>query len=1342
MTASDDSLMAEQAPRPIGSEAWEDMASQGAEFLRDEVLADIFDATVTTRGPQAAIMCGNRTWSYAQVSAEADVIARGLIREGIGPGDFVGLWFERGPELLISQLAITKAGAAWVPFDSNTPIERVATCMTDCSGKGLLTSGSLQNKAARAGLVAWTPSDLTAVDNNNLTPARAASLTNDHAAYLIYTSGSTGIPKGTIVTHRNVCHFLRAANSIYKIGPNDVMLQAASVGFDLSVEEIWIPYLVGAKLCIATADILADTENLPGFIADHGITVLDTVPTLASMIPKDVPTVRLIIFGGEVLPDSLLQRWSRRDRQIFNTYGPTETTIVATVAEQSVEQPITIGRPLPNYTCYVVDQDLKQVRPGELGELLIGGPGVAAGYLNRDVLTAEKFIRNPFRPNAEGPGVDPVLFRSGDLVTLDAFGNLIFLSRIDDQVKIRGFRVEPAEVEAQLQEISGVCHAAVIVRQDHGNQLVAFLTAEPGATVAKIRSDLSAILPSYMVPTRFEFLPELPLLASGKVDRPALRIRPFPSEAEPDWQEFPQSVTEATLLAAARKIFDGRPLSVNADFFTELGGHSLLAARFLSAVRKDSHLKGLNLADIYEARTIRSMAERIDSKASQNNTSEGTYLPPPRSRRFICGLAQLLALPLILSMVTAPWLGVFAFYWIIAGQKTPILFELLLLGMIYVAINVSTIGIVIGSKWLILGRTKPGAYPLWGVYYFRWWLVQRLTACVSGQWVQGTPLMRTYLRAMGATIKTGAIIGDIHSGALDLLTIGCDSSIGNKVRFANAEVIGNKLVIGTTEIGADVCIGTACVLGRDVVLGAGAELAELTYIAAGSRIPSWEKWEGSPAKKVDRTAPGKTLSPQPCKALQWLQIAYYLVLFLLIPPSVFVVPILIGLYFLDLLQELLTPTLSAQYASFYFAVFAWPAAMVTIAVSATLTAALRWCVLPRPRPGEYSIYSTIYLRKWLVGLASDVARDILSGLRASLYMPWLYRFMGAAVGKSAEIADFNEHYYLLEIGERCFLSDQVSLGDEDVRRRWVSLQPTKLGTRVFVGNDAVVRPGIAIPAEVLIGVKCKAPDSDKMKAGGTWFGSPPIRFPTRERIQFGETFNFEPSRRRRFARGVFEAFSASLPLALFIIFGTIASYMLAGSLIRGDSGEFASMFMGASVSISLGLTLAVLILKWTVIGHYRPSMHPMWSWWAIRAEAISTLYWGLACPILLEHLHGTPFLPWVLNLFGCHFGKGVFLDTTEFTEFDCIEVGDFVSMNSDASLQTHLYEDRVMKLGRIKIGNRVTIGAESIVLYGACLDDAARIRPLTVVMKGEYIPPNTEWVGAPAVSHGISSANV
>ena len=633
------------------------MATQSGEFLRDEVLADIFEATVTTRGPHVAIMCGNRRWSYAQVSAEADAIARGLIRKGIRPGDFVGLWLERGPELLISQLGITKAGAAWVPFDSATPIQRVAACMADCSARGLLTSDSLQSKAVKVGLVAWTPSDLTlAVADNNLTAVRAASLSNDHAAYLIYTSGSTGTPKAIVVTHRNVCHFLRAANSIYKIGPNDVMLQAASIAFDLSVEEIWIPYLVGAKLSIATADILADTERLPSVLVEHGITVLDTVPTLASMLQKDVPTVRLIIFGGEVLPVSLLQRWTRQGRQIFNTYGPTETTIVATVAEQCPEQPITIGRPLPNYTCYLVDQDLKQVPPGEQGELLIGGPGVTAGYLNHDALTAEKFIRNPFQLKADGAGGDPVLFRSGDLVTLDEFGNLIFLSRIDHQVKIRGFRVEPAEVELKLNEISGVCHAAVIVRQDHGdNELVAFLTVEAGLTAAKIRSDLSAILPSYLVPARFEFLPELPLLASGKVDRTALRIRALPSEAEPDGQEFPQSVTEATLLAAARKIFDGRALSVNADFFTELGGHSLLAARFISAVRKDSHLKGLNLADIYEARTIRAMAERIDSRASQNSTSEDTYLPPRRLRRLICGFTQLLALPFILFMVTGPW---------------------------------------------------------------------------------------------------------------------------------------------------------------------------------------------------------------------------------------------------------------------------------------------------------------------------------------------------------------------------------------------------------------------------------------------------------------------------------------------------------------------------------------------------------------------------------------------------------------------------------------------------------------------------------------------------------------
>ena len=248
--------------------------------------------------------------------------------------------------------------------------------------------------------------------------ARAAGATPDSVAYMIYTSGSTGVPKGIVISQRNICHYLRSSNEVYQLNDQDVMFQGASVAFDLSMEEIWIPYLVGAALFVADPAMMAEADKLPDLMEAAGVSVLDTVPTLLAMLPRDVASLRIIILGGEACPPSVAARWCRPGRTIFNGYGPTEVTVVASIARVVPKEAVTIGGPIPNYTCYVCDDALNLVEPGIEGELLVGGPGVARGYLRRDQLTAEKFITNPY----DSDGRDPVLYRTGDAVALDHKG--------------------------------------------------------------------------------------------------------------------------------------------------------------------------------------------------------------------------------------------------------------------------------------------------------------------------------------------------------------------------------------------------------------------------------------------------------------------------------------------------------------------------------------------------------------------------------------------------------------------------------------------------------------------------------------------------------------------------------------------------------------------------------------------------------------------------------------------------------------------------------------------------------------------------------------------------------
>jgi len=1313
------------------------------ELLRDELLAEIFAATVAAAPQAIAMTTMERKISYARVDHEATALARGLVRRGIGPGDVVGLWGARGPELLIGQIAIAKTGAAWLPFDADAPVERIDTCLRDAGAKGLLTSETFAAKAQGVSVPVLTEAGLIDPADQSVVDARKAGATPDHPAYMIYTSGSTGTPKGIVITQANICHYLRSANESYKIGIDDVVFQGASIAFDLSMEEIWIPYLVGAELFVATPEVLGEAEKLPELMEEIGVTVLDTVPTLLSLLPRDIPSLRVIILGGEACPPAVAARWCKPGRKIFNSYGPTEATVVATMAEVAPDQPVTIGGPIANYTCYVADEANTLLPRGVEGELLIGGPGVARGYLKRDELTAEKFIKNPF----PSTGDDPILYRSGDAVVMEADGRISFHGRIDDQVKIRGFRVELGEIEAKLSVQPGVKQAAVVLRQDDGlDQLVAFLVPEPGATLdAKtLRANLRATLPPYMTPARYETRETLPRLSSGKVDRKALKKEPLTAPAAADEaQEEPQTETEGILLDAAKKVLPPQSISFDADFFTDLGGHSLLAARFVSIVRQTPHLAGITLQDMYAGRSLRAIAALLDEKSAVSGAPENlSFEPPPFARRFFCGLAQAIALPFILALSTAQWLGVFVSYMLLTDTDASFLQEMASLLGVYLIIQILTVFIAIAVKWIVIGRFKPGRYPLWGVYYFRWWLVVRVLTLTHIKWFQGSPLMRVYLQALGVKVGADANISELEIGALDLISIGAGATIGQRANLSNVSFVGNEMIVGPIDIGPDCYVGTSCVIEEHCVLEEGAELRDLTAIAPHTRVGAWEIWDGSPGKcvgSVDKEAlrPFATVS----KAKRSLQTFLYTLLLLSIPP-VGLLPLFPAFWVFDRIDEFLG--LAATSRQLYMAaipIMAWPTSFVMVLVTVGFIAGVRWIVLPRVREGYYSVFSWFYMRKWAVALATEVTLETLSSLYATIYMRAWYRLMGAKIGKDSEIStNLSGRYDLVEIGEKCFIADEVVLGDEDVRRGWMRLEKLKTGSRVFIGNDGVVPPGAVIPDDSLIGIKSKPPANDMISAADTWFGSPPIKLPVRQRFDGGgANWTYEAPKWRKFARGVFEAVHISLPTMLFITFGTWSIEWFGPPLLEGHYGRVAWMFMVVSVAIGLAMTGVVIAVKWLTMGRYEPVTKPMWSWWAMRTEAVAVLYWGLAGKALLEHLRGTPFLPWVMRLFGAKIGKGCLFEMTDITEFDCVEVGDFCTLNSLCALQTHLYEDRVMKVGRVKVGSGVTVGAGSTVLYDSHVGDFARLGPLTIVMKGESIPAHTRWEGSPAVPAGAKA---
>ena len=1205
-------------------------------FIRDELLCEIFAASVAARPDAVALRTRQSTLTYAEVDAAATAIARGLLRAGLRPGLVAGLWMARGPDLLIAQIAVAKTGAAWLPFDADAPVDRIATCLGDATALMLIGDEASCRKAGHAMPCAVVSVD-SLVDGTDGTTvdARALGAGPHHPAYLIYTSGSTGMPKGIVISGANICHYLRAANDLYGIEPSDIVFQGASVAFDLSMEEIWIPYLVGASLYVANAEMLGEADKLADLMTQAGVTVLDTVPTLLGLLGQDVPSLRLIILGGEACPPIVAERWCKPKRRIFNSYGPTEATVVATAAEVRPNEPVTIGGPIANYTCYVVDDGLNLLPRGGEGELLIGGPGVAAGYLKRDALTAEKFIANPFG----GDGSDPVLYRSGDAVVMERAGAIAFRGRIDDQIKIRGFRVELGEIEAKLAALPGVAQCAVVLRADEGlDQLVAFMVVERNADRdtldgKHLRAALRNELPPYMVPARFEVVADLPRLPSGKADRKALKAMALTTPVATEAQEEPRTATEAALLAAATEVMPPQSIPFDADFFTDLGGHSLLAARFVSLVRRNPALASLTLQDMYRLRTLRALGAALDAKGTRPGAAAKDlgFEKPSLRRRFLCGLAQGVALPFVIALMTFQWLGVFISYMLLTGSDAGFFTEAFSLIGIYMLINIATVAIAIAGKWLIIGRMKPGRYPLWGSYFFRWWLVQRLVSLTHPKWFQGSPIMRLFLRALGAKVGRNAILGEMEIGAFDLLAIGEGASVGGKTKINNARVEGGTFIVGEASIGRDCSVGTSCVIEDDVVIDDGAELKDLTAVAAGARVGPWQVWDGSPGRKVGLSSPDELeAEPVASTARRVVQGLLY-TLFLLTIPPLGLIPIFPAFWVFDQLDRWFdVPSVDRLAYLASLPVLAWPTAFVLVLLTVAFIAAIRWVVLPRVNEGRYSIHSWFYMRKWVVALATEVTLETLSSLFATIYMRGWYRLMGAKIGKDAEIStNLSGRYDLIDIGEKCFIADEVVLGDEEIRRGWMFLKKVRTGARVFVGNDAVIPIGADIPDGALIGIKSKPPSNDALSPGDTWFGTPPIKLPVRQRFDGGgANWTYEAPRWKKTMRAVFEAVHISLPTMLFIVFGTWAVELIGPKLLDEHYGQVTLLFIGVSLLISVMMTAVVIVVKWLTMGRYEPTVQPMWSWWAMRTEAVAVMYWGLAGKVLLDHLRGTPFLPW------------------------------------------------------------------------------------------------------------------
>ena len=593
-----------------------------AEYPRsrtDELIA----ASAKAKPNETAVEMDSEQLTYAELEAKANQLAWTLQRLGVGPNELVGICLERSLDMVVALLGVMKAGGAYVPIDPAFPADRQQFMLDDSEARVLITQESLLHTLpSHAAEIVCVDRDARAIAaESSAAPSCAAS--QDDLAYVIYTSGSTGRPKGVEIPHRALVNFLTTMAERPGLSDTDTLVAVTTLSFDIAGLELYLPLAQGARLVLASRDTATDPRHLADLIERSQATIVQATPSTWRMLVDagwegpERPGLK-VLCGGEELPAVLAEQLIARGLELWNMYGPTETTIWSTTGRiDSTEGGLTIGRPIANTRILILDENLELLPVGIPGELHIGGDGLARGYLKRPELTEERFIPDPFssRPGAR-------MYKTGDLARYRATGEIEFLGRLDNQVKVRGYRIELGEIETCLARHPSVRAAAVTTRTDGpgGARLIGYvIPSGESVAVRELRRYLGETLPSYMIPASIVSLEAFPLTPNGKIDRKAL---PAPTRERPADSELvePRSALEQRLATIWEEVLDISPIGVTDDFF-ELGASSLVAAQLFARIEHELGAS-LPLAPVFQAPTIEALAKLIDEGPGKGqNTS-------------------------------------------------------------------------------------------------------------------------------------------------------------------------------------------------------------------------------------------------------------------------------------------------------------------------------------------------------------------------------------------------------------------------------------------------------------------------------------------------------------------------------------------------------------------------------------------------------------------------------------------------------------------------------------------------------------------------------------------------
>ena len=1256
-------------------------------------LIDILYDTARRFPDAPAIDDGTVQLTYAELVADIEESVAWLAARGIGRGDRIGIRMPSGSyALYVAILSVLAAGAAYVPVDADDPDERAQLVFGEAGVVGVITERGLIRGVGQSR--GW----------------RAAAPLGRDDAWIIFTSGSTGTPKGVAVTHRSAAAFVDAEARMFlqdnPIGPGDRVLAGLSVAFDASCEEMWLAWRNGACLVPAPRSLVRSGMDLGPWLVSRDITVVSTVPTLAALWPAEaLESVRLLIFGGEACPPELAQRLAVDGREVWNTYGPTEATVVACAARLDGLGPVSIGLPLSGWDLAVVDRDGLPVAVGEVGELVIGGVGLAR-YLDPDK-DREKYAPMPTLGWSRA-------YRSGDLVRLQDDG-LYFQGRADDQVKVGGRRIELGEVDTALVNLPGVSAGAAAVRKTASGTplLVGYVAShDPSFDLAAARAALAESLPAALVP-RLILLDELPTRTSGKVDRNAL---PWPPPDGTD-QDAPELVGTMGWLAGLWRDVLGTTVDGPEADFIALGGGSLSAAQLVAAMRR--RYPQVTVADIYDHPRLGSLAGYLDELSPPPEIATREVTPTSRLTQ-AAQVALSVPLATLTGMQWVVWLGLLnnvAAALDLVPWAQPVNWWLLLAGFVVFITPVGRMGIAVLFARMLLSGLQPGTYRRGGAVHLRVWFAERLAEASGAENLAGAPWMVYYARALGSSVGKGV---DLHSAppVTGMAKLGHRCSIEPEVDLSGHWIDGDQFHVGPITVGNDATIGARTTLLPGATVGKNADVAPGSAVVG--KVKNGQYWKGSPAVKS-----GKARHPwpdhRPPRAPVW--VAVYGVTSILLG-SLPLAGLASGLAVIGWgIRDTATPV-EAILPALAWTPVATVVAVLTYAVLTVLGVRVLSVGLSE---GYHPVRSRVGWQLWATERLMDAARNYLFPVYASLLTPWWLRLLGAKVGEGTEISTALFTPKFTEVQDGAFLADDTMVASYELGGGWIHVAKATIGKRAFLGNSGITQPGRKVPDDGLVAVLSATPH--KAKAGSSWLGSPPVRL-RRKATAADVLRTFHPSPRLKAMRAAVETCRI---IPVIITFGIGVAVLGALQTLVLRFGYLWAALASGLVLLAAGALAGLIAVaaKWSVIGRIRAVEHPLWSSFVWRNEVSDTFVETVAAPWFARAATGTPVMNLWLRALGASIGRGVWCETYWLPEADLVSLGAGATVNRGCVVQTHLFHDRIMRMDSVVLEAGSTLGPHCVALPAARLGAGATVGPGSLVMRGDEVPSSTRWQGNP-----------